>query len=241
MKEKELTDEQIIAEINELVADPKLRRCSQCAYSNEDCTWCSQMKKPLAWYMYAGMCKYFETDNERICRETRENLKRREAAKAKMQKKANQILTLSLNYIEVSMLFLNDFASRVEKEYKVAQAWGESVEKEQKADEEYINKLRKASLMIKSSIEEIERKNNRVVMPIFNKAFTDNKSGVYDNSGYDDHQQDVFELAQIALRYFNAAYLNDENATDMLEYMRQKENASSILEEEDFKRYNFRR
>ena len=38
MKESEITDEQIIEEVQEILSNPQLRKCSQCANSNEECT-----------------------------------------------------------------------------------------------------------------------------------------------------------------------------------------------------------
>ena len=84
MKESEVTDEQILEEVREILANPQLRKCSQCANANEECSWCSQLKKPIAKYMYAGMCKFFETHDERIIRQTRENLKKQEKEEQKI-------------------------------------------------------------------------------------------------------------------------------------------------------------
>jgi hypothetical protein len=101
MKESDVTDEQILEEVRDILSNPQLRKCSQCANANEECSWCTQMKKPLAKWMYAGMCKYFETHDERIIRQTRENLKRQE----KEEQKINHLLTMALNCIDASMLF----------------------------------------------------------------------------------------------------------------------------------------
>lgn len=130
MKEKEVTDEQILKEAHTILADTRLRRCCQCANANEDCSYCSQLKKPLARYMCAGNCKYYETHEERIIRQTRESLKRQE----KEEQKVNHLLTMCLNCLDASMLFLEDFANRVEKEYKVADIKGTGDPRVRKAD-----------------------------------------------------------------------------------------------------------
>ena len=48
MKESDVTDEQILEEVREILSNPQLRKCSQCANANEECSWCTQMKKPLS-------------------------------------------------------------------------------------------------------------------------------------------------------------------------------------------------
>ena len=103
MKESEITDEQILQEMKEILVNPQLRKCSQCANANDDCSWCSQLKKPLAKYMYAGMCSFYETHEERIIKQTREALKKHE----KKEKKINYILTLCLTTLSASLLYLD--------------------------------------------------------------------------------------------------------------------------------------
>lgn len=98
--------------------------------AHEECTWCSHFKKPLAKWMYAGQCKFYETDEERIIRLTREKLKKQE----KEETKINHLLTMCLNCIDASMLFLEDFAQRVEKEYKIADMKGTGDPRVRKAD-----------------------------------------------------------------------------------------------------------
>ena len=146
---KEVTDEQIIAEAQEILSNPQLRKCSQCANSNEDCTFCSALNKPLARWMYAGLCKHFETDEERIIKQTREHL----ARLAKEEKKMNHILTLSLNAMEVSMLYLEDFSSRIETEYKRAEAKGTGDPKVRASDRRWIAEMKRANKAMTKHLE----------------------------------------------------------------------------------------
>lgn len=57
---------------------------------------------------------------------------------------------------------------------------------------------------------------------------------------YDDHQSDLFEVAEMNMRYYDAAFLNLNNATKIKEIMRGLATCR-VFEEEDYKRYNFRR
>ena len=236
MKESDVTDAQIMEEVKEILSNPQLRRCSQCAYSNEDCSWCSQMKKPLAKFMYAGMCKYFETNEERIIRQTRENLKKQE----REEQKVNHLITMALNCIDASMLFLEDFAQRVEKEYKIAELKGTGDPRVRKADRNWIANLKKANKAMLNNIEGARKQYQYYVMPIFNKVFYDKDVQKYDVEMYDDHQSDCNELAHLVLRYFDVAFLNKANADAVIELMKSMKSCG-VMEESDFNHYNFRR
>jgi hypothetical protein len=117
MRQSDFTDEEILTNMKDILSNPLLRKCEQCANADEDCTFCSQFKKPIAKWMYAGHCKFYETHEERIIRKTRESLEQHE----KTSRKANYMLTMSLNSVEVGMYFLEDFIDRVEKEYTIAE------------------------------------------------------------------------------------------------------------------------
>lgn len=236
MKESEITDEQIIEEVQEILSNPQLRKCSQCANSNEECTWCSQMNKPLVKWMYAGMCKWYETHNERIIRQTRENLKKQE----KEEQKVNHLLTMALNCIDASMLFLEDFAQRVEKEYKIAELKGTGDPRARKADRTWIGNLKKANKAMINNIDGARKQFQHYVMPIYNKVFYDKEVKQYDVEKYDDHQSDCTELAHLVLRYFDVAFLNKSNADAVIELMKSMKSCG-VMEESDFNHYIFRR
>lgn len=232
MKESQVTDEQIMKEARSILSNPQLRRCSQCANSNEDCSWCSHLKKPLSRSMYAGMCKFYETNEERLIRQARESLKRQE----KEEEKVNHILTMALNCIEASMLFLEDFSDRVEKEYIAADYRGTGDPKVRKADRNWIANLKKANKAMHNNIEGARKQFQHYVMPIFNKVFFDKESGQYDVKMYDDHLSDSMELAHLILRYFDVAYMSQKNADAIQKYIISMD-SHGVLEEKDFIRY----
>ena len=236
MREQDVTDEQILEEARGILSNPQLRRCNQCAYANADCTRCNKIDKPLTKFMYAGMCKFYETNEEKVIRETREALKRQE----KEEQKVNHILTMALNCIEASMLFLEDFAERVEKEYHIAERKGQGNPQIRKADRLWISNLKKASNEMKRGMEIARRQYNHFVMPIFNKVFYDKDVKEYDVEMYDDHMSDSWELASLVLRYFDVAFLNKRNADQVMDLMKTMD-SYGVLTEEDFKRYNYRR
>lgn len=216
MKESDITDEQIIEEVKEILVHPEMRRCAHCANSDEECSWCSQMKKPLAKYMYAGHCRYFETDEERAIRFTRENLKRME----KEENKMNLLLTMALNCIDTSLLFIEDFAARVEKEYQMADRRGTGDRKVRQADRNWIANFKKASKAMSNNIEGARKQFQHYIMPIFNKVFFDKEINKYDVEKYDDHQSDCHDFAFSLLKTFDT---------------------KGTMDEQDLNHYNFRR
>lgn len=233
---KEVTDEQIIAEAQEILSNPQLRKCSQCANSNEDCTFCSALNKPLARWMYAGLCKHFETDEERIIKQTREHL----ARLAKEEKKMNHILTLSLNSMEVAMLYLEDFSSRIETEYKRAEAKGTGDPKVRASDRRWISEMKRANKAMTKHLEGARKQFQHYVMPTLNKVFYDKETKEYDIQSYDDHQQDSHELAKLMLMYFEVAFNNKKNSDKIFTIMEKMESIG-VLEEKDINKYNFNR
>lgn len=236
MEETKVTDEQILNESRVILSNPEMRRCMQCVNADEECSWCQQLKRPLTKTTYAGICKFYETNEERIIRLTRENLKKQE----KEETKINHLLTMCLNCIDASMLFLEDFAQRVEKEYKIADLKGTGDPRVRKADRNWIANLKKANKAIFNNIDGARKQYQHYVMPIFNKVFYDKDVKKYDVGMYDDHQSDCSELAHLVLRYFDVAFMNKGNADAVIGLMKSMKSCG-VMEESDFNHYNFRR
>ena len=234
MKNSEITDEQILKETKELLKNPQLRRCEQCVHAIDDCSWCDALKKQLHRHMYAGLCKYYETEEERMLRQMREAIAKHE----KEQRKVNYLLTMSLNCIEACMLFLEDFNRRVEAEYKRAEAKGIGDERVRKADRLWIGNYKKASKAMKNHLDGVQKQYNHFIMPLLNKVFYNKDKQEYDCEMYDDHMSDAFELAQMVLRYFDVAFNNTRNADALLNIMKEME-SSGVLEETDYNHYKF--
>jgi hypothetical protein len=236
MKESEISDSQILEEVKDILSDHRLRRCRQCTHSSVDCTRCTQLKIPISPYQYAGECKHYITNEELVIQQTREALKLHE----KEERKINHLLTMCLNSLDASMLFLEDFANRVETEYKRAEARGTGDPKVRKADRQWIANLKRANKEMSRCIEGARRQYNHYIMPIFNKVFFDKESNKYDVEMYDDHQSDAMELAHLVLRNFDVAYLNKDNADAVIDLMK-KMDSCGVMDDRDFNHYNFRR
>ena len=45
----------------------RLKRCADCAYAEQNCTWCARLQKHILPYAYAGPC--FATNQELVQKE----------------------------------------------------------------------------------------------------------------------------------------------------------------------------
>lgn len=235
MKEERYTDEQIRAEVNKTLENPQLRRCSHCFYG-EDCTRCKKLNIPISKYQYAGFCKHFITNEEKLVEEAKEAM----ALTAKNERKLNHILTMMLNGVEAAMLFMEDFEQRIEAEYKRAEARGTGDPKVRKSDRQWISNLSRAYKAIKKDLEGARRQYTHYFEPMLNKVFFDKESKVYDAQSYDDHMSDANELARVMMKYFDKAYLSFDNADAIEKYIDSLEGVG-VMVDEDYKRYNLRR
>ena len=236
MKESDITDEQILEQKAEILQNPQLRKCCQCAYSDEQCTRCFKTGNAIATWMYAGLCPHYETNDERIIRKSRERLRQIE----KEERKMNVLLTMCLNSVDIALLFLEDIEARLEKEYVIADKRGTGDKKVRQADRNWIRQLKMALKEMKRHSEGLKRQYNHFIIPIFNKVFFDKETKEYNVDSYDDHTEDTFQLAELLLRYFDGTYNNRERAVEFKEAIKTIL-VNSTFEESDYKRYNFRR
>lgn len=230
-----ITDEQILKEAETIFREnPQLRKCSQCVHSNEECSRCNKIGMPITRVSYCGLCPHWMTHEQKMIADTRAAMERHR----KEEKKINHLLTMCLNTLDASMLFLEDFASRVEREYKVAEFRGVGDAKVRKADRNWMSQLKRAEKSMTQLIEGVRKQYQHYIMPIYNKVFMDGEQ--YNVKMYDDHQQDSAEVAHFILRYFDVAFLNDENANSLLNIMKGM-SSYGVMEDKDINHYNLRR
>lgn len=235
MAERKYSDEQIREEVNKTLSNPQLRQCSHCIHGAGYIV-CEKLHIPISKYQYCGFCKHFMTNEDKLIQEAREAMERLE----KEEKKLNHILTMTLNSIEAAMLFLEDFESRVEKEYKRAEMRGTGDPQVRKADRAWIANLSRAYKAMKKDMEGVRRQYTHFIEPQLNKVFLDKESNTYDVVSYDDHMSDANELARIILKYFDKAYLSLDNAESIENHIDGLAGCG-VMEKEDYKRYNLRR
>ena len=255
MAEERYTDEQIREEVLKTTANPQLRRCSQCAHYNEEATRCEQLNIPTPRYQYCGHCKFFITNEEKMIEEAKIAL----AKKDREYKKDDRILTMSFISVEMSMVYLEHFEARIEADYNAAmervaakyksiserrteedEAYIKEKKKEYKRVKAYIESLQGALKQMDKSLKEARKQFTHFVEPKLNKAFYDEDHSAFKDDEYDNHGEDVFEMCEVNLEYFDATYFNEENSQSIKNHIRSLP-AERMMDREDYKRYNFRR
>ena len=231
-----IPNEDILAEAKESLSDITMRKCNQCAWRNQDCTFCTKKKIKIASWMYAGLCSDYETDEERIIKMS----KQRTDYILREERKINIMMTMCLNSIDMAMLFLEDIESRLKKQYSIAEEDGSVDEKIKKADKEWIRTLKMGSKQIANHAEGMRKHYTHGFMPMFNKIFIDKTTEQYNASMFDDHQEDVCKLAEIFLRYFDGALNNPEKPKEFRESIMQL-SSKTIFDNNDYKRYLLKR
>lgn len=249
------TDEEIREEVLKTTANPQLRRCIQCAHYNEEVARCEQLNIPTPRYQYCGHCKFFITNEEKMIEEAKIAL----AKKDREYRKDDRILTMSFISVEMSMVYLEHFEARIEAEYNAAmeriaakyksiserrteedEAYIKEKKKEYKKVKTYIESLQGALKQIDKNLKEARKQFTHFVEPKLNKAFYDEDHSAFKDDEYDNHGEDVFEMAEVNLEYFDATYYNDANSQSIKNHIRSLP-AERMMDREDYKRYKLRR
>jgi hypothetical protein len=249
------TDEEIREEVLKTTANPQLRRCSQCAHYNEERSRCEQLNIPTPRYQYCGHCKFFITNEEKMIQEAKIAL----AKKDREYRKDDRILTMSFISVEMSMVYLEHFEARIEAEYnaameRIAAKYKSISERSTEEDEAYIKEKKKEYKRIKTYIESLQgalkqmdknlkearKQFTHFVEPKLNKAFFNDDHTAFKEEEYDNHGEDVFEMCEVNLEYFDATYYNDANSQSIKNHIRSLP-AERLMEKEDYKRYKLRR
>ena len=249
------TDEEIREEVLKTTANPQLRRCIQCAHYNEEVARCEQLNIPTPRYQYCGHCKFFITNEEKMIAEAKIAL----AKKDREYKKDDRILTMSFISAEMSMVYLEHFEARIEADYNAAmkrieakcngdlkrlnpddEEYIKSKKKEYKKVKDYIESLQGALKKMDKNLKEARKQFTHFVEPKLNKAFYDEDHTAFKDDEYDNHGEDVFEMAEVNLEYFDATYYNDANSQSIKNHIRSLP-AERMMDREDYKRYKLRR
>lgn len=249
------TDEEIREEVLKTTANPQLRKCSQCAHYNEAAARCEQLNIPTPRYQYCGHCKFFITNEEKMIAEAKIAL----AKKDREYRKDDRILTMSFISVEMSMVYLEHFEARIEAEYNAAmeriaakyksisersteedEAYIKDKKKEYKRIKTYIESLRGALKNMDKSLKEARKQFTHFVEPKLNKAFFNGDHTAFKEEEYDNHGEDVFEMCEVNLSYFDTTYMNNDNSKSIKEHIASLP-AERLMEKEDYKRYKLRR
>lgn len=255
MKEENYTEEQIRAEVNSHLENVKLRRCCQCSNRNQTCTRCEELGIPISRYMYAGHCKFYKTDEQKMIEEAKAAI----AMHDKETKKKDRSLTMSFASSGMSMVFLEDFLARIETEYndalkRIEAKYKGKSERMDEDDEQYLKDKKKEYKRCKTYVEslisalkkmqfhlnEARKQYVHFVEPKLNKAFFNEDHTAFNGEEYDSHGEDVFEMCEVLQKYFDATYMNQEN-TIVIHNCIDSLPGERLWNKEDYKRYKFRR
>lgn len=233
------TDAEILEEARTVLQDKRLRRCKMCSHYkpiDEKTGKCDCTGGIFTSFMYAGNCRFYETNEEKLIRDARERM----AALAKEERKLNHLLTASLDFVEAALLILEDFESRVEKEFKKADATGTGDKRVRRNDREWMAKLKTSYKNMCNLIDGARRQYTHYVEPNLNKVFFDKEKLEYDVEEYDNHMSDAHELTRLGLLFFEKAFMSEENSQAVFALLNSQKGCG-VLDESDFYRYNLRR
>ena len=255
MEDRNYTDEQIKQDVAKTLENPLLRKCSQCANRNRDCTRCEHLGIPITRFMYAGHCKFYLTDEEKLLAEAKEAI----AKKDLENKKDDRLLTMSFTSVEMSIVFLEHFESRIEEEFNKAVKRIESKYKgtqkrmteedeqylkdhrrEHKRLSDYVASLKGALKKMDFHLKEARKQFTHMVEPKLNKAFFDKDFSSFKGDEYDNHSEDVFEMCLVNLKYFDSTYMSNTHGKSVIDFIDSLP-ADRVMQAEDYKRYKFRK
>ena len=247
------TDEQIKEEVTQVLVNPQLRQCCHCAHG-ADYTMCAKLHIPISRYQYCGHCQHFVTNEEKLLQEAKEAMMRQDLE----AKKDDRTITMSFISVEMSMVYLEHFEARIQAEYNKAlkrieakckkmqdlseddKEYIKDKKKEYKRIMDYINSLKGALKKMDFHLKEARKQFTHIVEPKLNKAFFEEEHTAFKVEEYDNHGQDVFEMCEVSMKYFDATYLNVENGTKILECIESLP-GERVMDKEDYKRYKFRK
>ena len=247
------TDDKVKEEVLKTLSNPQLRQCSHCIYG-ADYTTCAKLHIPISRFQYCGHCQHFITNEEKLIREAKEAMEKRD----KETKKDDRLLTLSYTSVEMSIIYLEHFEARIEAEYNHAlkrieakckklnqriteedQEYLRDKKKEYKRLSAYIESLKNALKKMDFHIKEARKQFVHMVEPKLNKAFFDEEHTAFKAEEYDTHGEDVFEMAEVNLKYFDATYMDEHNGRKVIDFIDSLP-SNRILDAEDYKRYKMK-
>lgn len=233
----------------------KLRECRECKYSNNDCTFCSLLNKPIFPYQYA--CFKFITDEEDIRRRAESAAK--EAARIsvewqKIQKieeeKCNWLLTLMLDMIVGSQILLEDFERRSDRMFKNNPFPDEEDVANHKSDKDWIFKHKYAFASIKKIYEGMKSKFEKgcsTIRTTFESTIqkhivamcTDKETKELDEKMYTSIDVNAAEFTRLMMLVMNKAVGHDGNFEKIVDFVAQLDGAD-VFSPQDISRFKIK-
>lgn len=194
----------------------KLRNCKECAFSNRECTYCSEIGKHILPYQYA--CPKFRTDEEEMVR-LREKAER---LAERRERKLNFLLTTLMSCATAGQMLLEDFDGRF---------------LDKTAESEWRHSHKKALGQICRNIDGCRKLYDQYFQKDIDKIFS--KGGSYDVTSYDNHNRDAQEICRLLLLYVDRCFDSFENSSRVFDFIESLP-TGDIFEKEDINHYRMK-
>jgi len=203
----------------------RLKRCADCAYAEQNCTWCARLQKHILPYAYAGPC--FATNQELVQKEAERW--------AKAEKKINWLITVMLNMVTGASTVLEDIESRMMEFHKEVED-----KKVIRNDKDWVAKHDRALKEMKRHIEGIRKQYSCFFQPDLDMIFKDKETGKYDVAAYDQNLCDPHELCRLVMLYWDKGFDNIENAQKIFDFICTLQ-GEGVFEPRDIEHYRIRK
>lgn len=257
------SEEQLRREIREtLAANPKFKQCINCSRYNSVTQECGHYGRKMLPYVPA--CGFYETNEEKILRETIKDL----TGQARECDKIEFLLAMALTSANMTTLFIEDFERRVRGAYK-----REKTKKERtreavllKKDLDLAEQMDDAFKSIRVCMEGIQARYGEMLSHLLEHIESDlghidtlyrhyiqshvdklfKKKGEYNVEASDNFHADAGEFATLLLEFARVAHHNPENADKVYDLMAGMHNDKDgkentfCLDKKDIAHYKFK-
>lgn len=215
-----MKDTQIEKTINEVKSTlNQLKRCSDCVFSNENCTWCQCLKKEIFSYSYGTGCKNYMTNEEAVRKLAEEEYKKDAAVAARRFFDMDIISYL----IEASSQSLEKLDKELLEDHvramKAADAKSNNNEREKRFKKKQDNrkKLQAGFAEMKYHAQNFRSAYEKYIVHFFNTLFED-KDG-YDFKEHQKVSSNAGVINLVVREFCDKSLDNAANANAMLQYM----------------------
>lgn len=238
------TEEQLRKEIREMLkANPKFKQCINCMHFNHVTQDCAKVGRKVLPYVPA--CTYYDTNEEKLLRETIRELH----AQARECEKIEFLLAMALTSANMTTLFIEDFERRVRAAYRREKAKKDTrreaalLKKDldlaeqmdgafdritaflEKLKDGYHDTIKGYVGGIGEDLEKIDAQYRHYIQSHVDKIFK--KTGEYNVDASDNFQSDAGEFATLLLEFARIAHHNKENADKVYKVMADMTNEKS--------------
>lgn len=197
----------------------QLKRCSDCVFSNENCTWCQCLNKEIKSYSYGTGCKHYMT-NEDAVRKLAEEQYRQDEVTATRRFFDMDIISYLIEASSQSLEKLDkELLEDHKRAMKAADAKANNNEREKKFKKKQDNrkKLMDGFAEMKYHAQNFRSAYEKYVVHFFNTLFED-KDG-YDFKEHQKVSSNAGVINLVVREFCDKSLDNADNANAMLQFM----------------------